>query len=303
MSNTSVAPTSTPTQPANQGGFWNTLKNIPSDITKGISDVPVVGKAVSTAMSWAAKPLQEVTKDYKFIHSLYVDHGFGAALVGTLGTIGGAAIGTIAGPEGTSLGASLGSIASRQLLGRAIPGFKDSFDKSNDPTYTVSLGRDFSHMLSDIPGLGTLKNTDTGIGQIVSGVADAAFDFSADPLAKAGSLTSKLRSGDHIAAAVETDELGNVIRNAEGRPVTKIDPQTGKPMVRSTLPFAANAQGLNDFLTNKLSTKIITADQYDQYMADNNPFSAQQRAARADIVNIATNNTRAVAAEIGRAHV
>lgn len=296
MSNTSLTPMPTPTQPANQGGFWNTLKNIPNDITKGISDIPVVGKAVSTAMSWAGKPLQEVTKDYKFIHSLYVDHGFGAALVGTLGTIAGAAIGTIAGPEGTALGASIGSMLSRQILGRAIPSYKDSFDKSNDPNYTVSFGRDLAHGLSNIPGLGTLKNTDTGLGQIVSGISDAAFDFSADPLAKAGSVTSKLRHGDGVAAAVETDELGNVVRNSEGMAVTKINPQTGKPMLRSTLPFASTAPGLNSFLTNKLSTKIITADQYDQFMSDSNVFSAPQRAARADIVKIATSNSTPVAA-------
>jgi hypothetical protein len=279
-----------PTQPqqSNNGGFFNFVKNIPSDIGKGISDIPVVGKALGTALSWAGKPLQEVQSDYKFIHSMFVDHGIGAGVLSTLGVLGGGAIGTVLGPAGTALGADLGAIASRQILGRVVPAYKDSFDKSNDPTYLQSFGRDLAHGLSHIPGLGTLANTNTGIGQIVSGISDASFDFEADPLGNAGKVISKLKAGDNLATVKLTDSLGNLIKDEDGFPIDKLD-ANGKPVIHNTLPFATNATGLSAFLTNKMSSKIFTPEQYDQFMDPTNPMSSAQRSARQDIVNIATN--------------
>jgi len=291
MSNVQPLPTAPTNTPApGQGGFWNDIKNIPGDIGKVVSDVPVVGKAVTTVMSWANKPLQEIQKDYKFVHSLYADHGFGAGLAGTLGVLGGAAIGTLLGPGGTAIGADLGGAATRQILGRVIPAYKDSYDKSNDPNYLVSFGRDLSHGLSHIPGLGTLANTNTGIGQIVSGISDASFDFETDPLGNVGKVVSKLKAGDGIAAVKLTDSAGNLIKDSDGFPIDKLD-SNGKPIVHSTLPFATNATGLSVFLNNKLSSKIFTPEQYDQFMDPSNPFSRTNRNARQDIVSIATNPT------------
>ena len=260
MSNIQPLPAApAPTPAPSQGGFFNDIKNLPGEAVKAVTSLPVVGKAIGTAMSWANKPLQEVQKDYKFIHSLYADHGFGAGLLGTFGVLAGGAIGSILPGEGTVLGAGIGAALTRNILGRVVPTYQNSFDKSNDPNYLVSFGRDIAHGLSNIPGFGTLGNTNTGLGQVVSGIADASFDFEADPLATAGKLNGALKKGNNIAVATEVDP-------ATGLQRTKIDPDTGKPIIRNTLPFASSATGLTNFLSG-MSTKIITADQYDQVMA------------------------------------
>lgn len=295
MSNTQPLPTTPTPAPApasNQGGFWNDLKNLPGEAVKAVTDIPIVGKALGTAMSWANKPLQEVQKDYKFIHSLYADHGFGAGLLGTFGVLAGGAIGSILPGEGTVLGASVGAALTRNILGRVVPTYQDSFNKSNDPNYLVSFGRDIAHGLSNIPGFGTLGNTNTGIGQVVSGIADASFDFEADPLAVAGKLNGALKKGDNIAAATEVDPVTGLQR-------TKIDPDTGKPIIRNTLPFASSATGLTNFLSG-MSTKILTADQYDQVMA--NPLRAAQNRAVDDIVSVASNPDTSLAYKAGYIH-
>lgn len=266
-----AAPAPTPTP--NQGGFWNDLKNIPGEAVKAVTNLPVVGKAIGTAMSWANKPLQEVQKDYKFIHSLYADHGFIDGTIGSLGVLAGAGIsiaGVLAAPEtggaslaltaeGAALGAGIGETVERNILGRATPAFKDSFQKSNDPNYLVSFGRDTANLASKIPGFSTLANTNTGVGQVVSGIADASFDFEADPLAIAGKLKGQIRSGDNIAVAKEIDPT-------TGEITTSINPQTGKAIAQATLPFASSATGLqNFFLAN--SMVVHSADQLDSVLA------------------------------------
>ena len=293
MSNSQpLPPAPAPTPAPNQGGFWNDLKNLPGEAVKAVTSLPVVGKAIGTAMSWANKPLQEVQKDYKFIHSLYADHGFGAGLLGTFGVLAGGAIGSILPGEGTVLGAGIGAALTRNILGRVVPTYQNSFDKSNDPNYLVSFGRDIAHGLSNIPGFGTLGNTNTGLGQVVSGIADASFDFEADPLATAGKLNGALKKGNNIAVATEVDP-------ATGLQRTKIDPDTGKPIIRNTLPFASSATGLTNFLSG-MSTKIITADQYDQVMA--NPLRAAQNRAVNDIVSVASNPDASLASKAGYIH-
>ena len=52
--------------------FWNKVK----------------GAAV-TGLEWLGKPLQEVQKDYKFVHSVYTDHGFVPGFAATLGVVAG----------------------------------------------------------------------------------------------------------------------------------------------------------------------------------------------------------------------
>jgi len=285
-----TADATAPATPApSQGGFWNDLKNLPGQALGAVEKVPVIGKAIGTAMSWANKPLQEIQKDYKFVHSLYTDHGWAAGLVGTLGVVGGGVIGTLTGiPGGTVLGADLAGAAERQILGRVVPSFRDSFNKSNDPNYLVSAGRDLAHGLSYIPGLGALANTNSGVGQIVSGVADASFDFETDPLANLGKLSSQLRRGDHIALVKEIDfATGEIVRDEKGMPVNKIDPTTGKVIPKNTLPFASSAGGMSNFTAGVAVKKIFSPEQYDAAMA--NPLNGAQRAARQDIVSIAQN--------------
>jgi hypothetical protein len=266
MSNTNISPTvnlpitststesNTPVAPQAQNGIMGVAARVPGDIAKGISDVPVVGKATATAMNWAGKPLQEVQKDYKFIHSLYADHGIAAGILGTLGVIAGGFIGSFAGPEGIALGAGLAASAERNILGRVVPSYKDSFNKSNDPNYQVSFGRDLAHGLSNVPGFGTLANTNTGVGQIVSGIADASFDFEADPLANLGKVKAGMRNGDYIAEA--KDKTGDTILDG-----------SGKPVAQATLPLASSRPGLQQFFLEN-SNKIASVDQFDAAIAN-----------------------------------
>ena len=273
------------------GGFFGFLKRIPGDIGKGISDIPVIGKAATTVMSWAAKPLQEIQKDYKFIHSLYADHGFGAGLLGTLAVVAGAAAGSLLGPEGTVIGTDLAGMATRNILGRVVPNFKDSFDKSNDPNYLVSFGRDLAHGLSKIPGFGALGNTNTGVGQIVSGIADASFDFEGDPLAVAGKFKAQVKRGDMFAVAKEIDPITNQIR-------TVFD-ESGKPIVKATLPFGSSGTGVQNFLLSN-SLVVHSSDQLDSVLA--NPLAGNVNRAIDDIVNKATSSPKTAAADIANTY-
>jgi len=239
----------------NSGGWISNIfkdaKDIGSALYKGVTDIPVAGKAIGTALNWANKPLQEIQKDYKFIHSLYADHGLGAGLLGTLGVLGGGTIGffTGFGPEGAALGAEAGAALTRNILGRVTPAYKDSFNKSNDPNSLISFGRDLAHGLSYIPGFRTLSNTNQGFGQIVSGIADASFDFEGDPIATAGRLKSQIVRGDFVGVA--RDDAGNILKDV-----------TGKPIARATLPWATSGSGIqNFFLAN--SKKVVSADQID----------------------------------------
>ena len=302
-SDTASVSNPTPAPAPAQGGFWNDIKNLPGQAINAVTKIPVVGKAIGTAMSWANKPLQEIQKDYKFIHSLYADHGFGAGLLGTLGVVAGGVIGTLGGPEGTiagaALGAELGGIATRQIMGRVVPSFQDSYNKSNDPNYLVSAGRDLAHGLSNIPGFGALANTNTGVGQVVSGIADASFDFEADPLTTMGKMKASVRRGDEVALAVETDAAGNVLKNADGKPIVKIDPDTQKPFVAAALPMATSGQGLQKFF---LSNSLVVHDANQLDLALNSVGAAPVNRAIADIVDKAVNSPKTAAADIANTY-
>lgn len=257
-------------QTYNSGGWWNTIlkdtKDVASAVTGFVAKAPVIG----TLAQWASKPLQEVQKDYKFIHSLWADQGPAAGIFGTLGVIAGGALGAVGGPEGVALGASAAGALERNILGRVVPNFKSSLDKSNDPNYNVSFGRDLAHGLSNLPGFGTLTNTDKGFGQIVSGIADATFDFSADPLAKLGKVYAKVKNGDYLAEAKNAD--GSVMRD-----------QSGLPVVKATLPLASMAPSVDNFLKTTAPTVQNSAQLMDAY---NNTFNFQFRAAVKDIAGL-----------------
>ena len=283
---------STPAPAPAQGGFWNDIKNLPGQAINAVTKIPVVGKAIGTALSWANKPLREIQKDYKFIHSLYADHGFGAGLLGTLGVVAGGVIGTLGGPEGTVIGADLAGAAVRNIMGRVVPTYQDSFNKSNDPKYLVSFGRDLAHALSNVPGFGTLANTNTGIGQVVSGVADASFDFESDPLATFGKLKGAVKRGDNVAVATETDAITNVTK-------VKLDPDTGKPIARAAMPFATSGGALQNFLLSN-SLVVHSADQLD--MALGSVTAGPVNRAIADIVDKAVNSPKTAAADIANTY-
>ena len=168
-------------------------------------------KVVGGALTFLNKPLQEIQRDYKFIHSVYTRHGVVQGLLATAGIAGGASLGAFFGPEGAALGADLVGAAERNLVGRFGVAYRDSFNDSNNPNYKVSAGRDFANVLAQVPGLGDLRNTDTGLGKVVSGIGDAAFDVNLDPLAIGLKAKSGIAQGKYLT--VKTEEGVNVLTN------------------------------------------------------------------------------------------
>lgn len=222
------------------GGAENVLKNV----VNGAKKVPGVGQI----MEWAYKPLQEIQRDYKFIHSVYTDHSTWQGTLATLGIAGGAALGSIGGPLGAIAGADIAA-AGERALAKLIPGFKDSVAKSEDPNYLVSAGRDVSNLISNIPGFAALKDTQHGWGQTISGVTDAIFDFGTDPLVRAGAINTALKSGKYVGVAV--DDAGKTIFKADGFTPAQ---------VKATTPIAAQSESINNFMVS-YSGKAVTSEQ------------------------------------------
>lgn len=151
-------------------------------------------KVVMGSLNWLNKPLQEVQRDYRYVHSVYTNYGIFNGLLATGVVAGGAVLGSFLGPGGTALGATAAATIERKFLGQKI--YDKSLADSENPNYKVSMGRDFSHLLGQIPGLGTLENTDTGLGKTVSGLTDVASVFALDPLVALGAVRTGVRSGD-----------------------------------------------------------------------------------------------------------
>lgn len=163
------------------------------------------GIDVFKGLNFLAKPMQEVQRDYRFIHSVTQQHGIMGGFLASIGTVAGGALGTLLGPEGTIIGADLGSSLSRKLLGGI---YKDSYADSENPDYKVSAGRDFSNALSKISSaLGAdgvsaaLKNTSSGIGKFVSGITDASFDVTTDPVSVLGKFNQLMKTGRYLKVA------------------------------------------------------------------------------------------------------
>ncbi len=154
-------------------------------------------KAVMGSLTWLNKPLQEVQRDYKYIHSVYTKHGIFQGLTATAFVAGGGILGSMVMPGvGTAVGADLAATAERKLFGHTFQ--PDSYADSENPDYKVSMGRDFSNALGQIPGLQSLKNTNTGAGKIVSGIGDMAFDFTADPFVNALKVRTAVKTGEFL---------------------------------------------------------------------------------------------------------
>jgi hypothetical protein len=159
-----------------------------------------LGTGTVNGLSWLGKPLKEVQRDYKFVHSVYVDHGFLAGFTATLGVTAGAGVGALLGGGlGSVVGAETGGFATRKLLGNI---FKDSYAKSEDENYKVSPGRDFSNVLAkatDVVGMDAaakaFRDTNSGIGKLISGIGDTAFDINADPIMAIGRFSQLMKTG------------------------------------------------------------------------------------------------------------
>ena len=204
-------------------------------------------KVVTSGLAWLNKPLQQIQQDYKFIHSVWVRHGALEGLMAAAGVAGGATLGAFtAGPEGIGLGADVAAEVERgvgSLFGRT---YRDSLSDATNPNYQVSFGRDLSNAVAHVPGLGDLKNTNTGVGKVLSGLGDAAFDFNLDPLVAGGNLRTGIVQG-------------KLLKTEEGRLVTT-----------AAGPFRGLMNGITDFL-GKNSLRVFSPDQLDSlYQAGKN---------------------------------
>lgn len=170
----------------NSSNFWN---NIVQGGVKGLS--------------WLNKPLKEIQRDYKFVHSVYIDVGFMQGFLATAAIVGGGVGGALLmGPAGAALGADAAAGLERKLLGNV---YKKSYQNSEDENYKISPGRDFSNLLataSDAVGLQAaakaFKNTNAGIGKVVSGVSDFGFAVEADPFMAIGRFAQFMKAGKYL---------------------------------------------------------------------------------------------------------
>lgn len=168
----------------------------------------VLGNKTTTAifdkLSFLNKPLEEVSKDYKFLHSVWADHGPVHGLLATAGVIAGGVGGFFAaGPAGAYYGAEAVAASERQILGRTM--YKNSYTKSENEDYKISFGRDFANGIGELAdavgadGLAqALHKQDSGIGQWVSGTADAVFDYKADPLMVLTRASTMMKQGRYL---------------------------------------------------------------------------------------------------------
>jgi hypothetical protein len=181
----------------NSDGFWQSL-----------------GHGVAKTGEWLGKPLKEVQRDYKFVHSVYANHGVLAGFAVTLGVIGGATAGAfLGGTVGATLGADAAATLLRKMstVGPWKDTYRDSYHDSENALYKVSPGRDFSNALgtaTDVVGWDSaakaFRNTDAGIGKVVSGVGDTGFDLTADPIMVISKFGSAMRGGKLL----KLDEAG-----------------------------------------------------------------------------------------------
>jgi hypothetical protein len=235
-------------------GFWSKL-----------------GHGAISGLEMLGKPLKEVQRDYKFTHAVYTDHGFLQGFAVTLGIIGGGVGGAfLGGPVGAVLGADLAATGLRKLSTVPIikDNYKDSYAKSENPNYKVSPGRDFSNALSlAVDGVGlqaaskALKNTDTGVGKIVSGIGDVGFDVTADPIMVIGRFGQLMRAGKYLALDKAAElQLRYPIMNA--------------------------VPGVKNFLTARTGV-ALTSEQMDAVYKGTGLFNATARNYRAALDDIA----------------
>jgi hypothetical protein len=149
----------------------------------------------TSALESLVKPLHEVQRDYKYIHSLYTRHGIFTGTLATLAVAAGATLGGLAGGGlGAVAGADLAAMGLRKIGGN-LEEYRDSYADSENEKYKVSMGRDVANLL------GAHGNTDKGWGKFVSGSVDAGMDIYLDPIMKLGSISGALKSGKWVEQA------------------------------------------------------------------------------------------------------
>ena len=235
-----------------------------------------VGHGAITGLEYLGKPLQEIQKDYKFVHAVYTDHGFLPGFAATLGVVAGGVGGALlAGPAGAAIGADLVASIERRTMGNF---YKDSYAKSENPNYKVSPGRDFSNALAtatDAVGLDAaakaLRNTNAGVGKVTSGIGDFAFDVEADPLMVIGKFGQLMRGGKYLKLS----------KSAE---------------IQLKYPIMRAVPGVKDFLTSRTGV-ALTSEQMDMVYKGQGLFNATARGYRAALQDIADTAKNAIATE------
>lgn len=209
---------------ATQGtqGFWSRLvgdvetplnwvgKNFESGVS-AINHTQIGGDVLNT-LSFLGKPLQEVQKDYKFIHAVYADHGVLPGLLATLGVAGGVGIGAaFGGGVGGAAGGDIAASVIRSVLGEK---YADSAAQANNPNYKISFGRDFSNFLGKVSdavgadGIGdALENTNKGLGKFVSGMTDTVGDYTVDPVMVLAKANMAMKSGRFLSSQTAGDSF------------------------------------------------------------------------------------------------
>ena len=186
-----------------QRGFWGDVWNY--------------GGSVLNVLN---KPLQEVQKDYKFIHSVWTNHGAMEGFIAGLGVVGAGVAGTLtAGPLGGLAAADAAGVAERNLWGRSVSSFKSDVANSENPNYTVSPGRDLANGVGNAfdaigaKGIGAdFKNTEAGyksIGGLLSGATDALVDFKADPIMIISKFKTAMNDGSLLVKDARSAELAS----------------------------------------------------------------------------------------------
>jgi hypothetical protein len=169
----------------------------------------------------------------------------------TAGIVGGGVLGSFFGPEGTLAGIAAAGVLERKLAGLFGTTYRDSIQDSENENYKVSFGRDFANAAAIVPGLGDLRNTDKGLGKIVSGTGDLVFDFTLDPLVVAAKSRSAIQQGKLITTAVTED---------------------GKKILTNKIPFRSIQQGVQGFLERNSLRTFASTEQLDSlYQAGKNP--------------------------------
>lgn len=230
-----------------------------------------------TGLEWLGKGIKEVQRDYKFVHSVYTDHGFLPGFAVTLGVIGGGVGGAfLGGPIGAVIGADLAGAGLRKLS--TVPLWKDtysdSYAKSEDENYVVSPGRDFTNAASKAfsaigqEGLSqAFKATDvkTGAlgpvefklsspGSVLSGIGDLTFDVVADPFMVLGRFNQLMKTGKLLKAG--TLEMKYPIMETVPGVKNFIISRT-KTMINSEQMDAVRAGGFLNTVSNQYNRALV----------------------------------------------
>jgi len=204
-----------------------------------------MGINIFKALNFLNKPLQEVQKDYKFIHAVYSNYGMAQGVLATLGLVAGGVAGAVV--DEPLLGVDAAGALERHLMGGV---WSKAYSISEDPNAGISFGRDISHGISNIAEtLGAkgiakeLQNTNVGLGKYTSLLNDVTFDLTMDPLMRFGSFLTKLKRGELVKTIDGANLAKNALNGVENKlgvmmntPLSKIWPEANQGLANMLAP-------------------------------------------------------------------